>query len=99
MSVGDALAVSATPGTNHLAVTVGGDAPKGTRSLICLARAENQKLITQTLIAIEPPGVVSKERFDEIIGVHIQLIGPKCPRVKRSPEGVGVVRDDPGRAR
>ena len=72
---------------------------RGRRSLICLARAENQKLITQTLIAIEPPGVVSKERFDEIIGVHIQLIGPKCPRVKRSPEGVGVVRDDPGRAR
>lgn len=78
MSVSDALAVSATPGANHLAMTVGGDAPQGTRNLIDLVRAEDQKFVAQTLSAIEPPPVVGKEGFDEI-AVHVQVIGPNRP--------------------
>lgn len=99
MSVGEALAVSATPGANHLAVTERGGAPKETRGLIRPAGAEDQKLVTQAAIAVEPTWVVGKERFDEVVGVHIQVIGPNRLRVKRSARRRGVVPDDPGRAK
>ena len=55
-----------------------GDAPQGTRNLIDLVRAEDQKFVAQTLSAIEPPPVVGKEGFDEI-AVHVQVIGPNRP--------------------
>lgn len=70
MSVGDTLAVTAAPGTDHFTVAVRDGDAEGSCDLIDLARIEDQDFLAQTAIAIEPAWVFNEERFDAIGVVH-----------------------------
>ena len=82
LSVGNALAITAAPGANHLAVAVGDYAFKGPSDLTDLARVEDQEFLAQTPVAIEPAKVVSQEFLDAISLVHsAKYIGTNRPGI------------------
>ena len=81
-SVGDALVVTATVGTNRPAVAVGRDAPEAQDDLTELGRVEDRDYLAQTPIAVELTCVGSKERLD---AVHAQIIGANRPSIDVPP--------------
>ena len=90
MAVGDTFPVTAAAGADHLAVAVGDDASKGPSDLTDLVRVEDQKLLAQTPIAVEPAKVVGQELLDPIGVVHsLIIIGTNRPKDSETDTGGG----------